>query len=178
MTLGNRIKAIRKKDNLTLEKFGERIDLKKSALSQYEHDTATPSDRTIRSICREFHVNEHWLRTGEGEMSAPPDDDEILIARLAEKRGLNARDTEIVRLYLELTPEGRAIVRRHIAQAILEAMEDAQSGAEPLTDEEIAEKTAAFNALLKGAQEIERTRDASIEPPQSDSGTLGADAAS
>lgn len=27
-----------------------------------------PSDRTIVAICKEFSVNEHWLRTGEGEM--------------------------------------------------------------------------------------------------------------
>ena len=82
MTLGKRIKFIREDSGLTLEKFGERIDLKKSALSQYERDTASPSDRTIRSICREFGVREEWLRTGNGSMKEEKPRDEILAAEL------------------------------------------------------------------------------------------------
>lgn len=68
MTENERIKEIRKAKSLTLEKFGERIGIKKGSLSQIENGITNPSEQTRRSICREFNVNEEWLRTGKGEM--------------------------------------------------------------------------------------------------------------
>ncbi len=70
MTQGERVRFIRKNSNinLTLEKFGERIGLRKSSLSQIENDINALTDSNIKAICREFNVNENWLRTGEGEM--------------------------------------------------------------------------------------------------------------
>lgn len=68
MTIGERIKAVRTDKKLTLEKFGEKIGIKKSSLSQIENGKANVTDRVIKSICREFNVNEHWLLTGEGDM--------------------------------------------------------------------------------------------------------------
>lgn len=66
--MNTRIKALRKSEGLTLEKFGERIGISNSALSAIETGKNKPSDQTIRSICREFGVREKWLRTGEGSM--------------------------------------------------------------------------------------------------------------
>lgn len=70
MTQGERVKAIRKSEklNLTLEQFGDKIGLKKSAMSLIENDKNTLTDSNIKSICREFGVNKEWLLTGEGEM--------------------------------------------------------------------------------------------------------------
>ena len=70
MTQGERVRFIRKNSNinLTLEKFGERIGLRKSSLSQIENDINTLTDSNIKAICREFDVREEWLRTGKGEM--------------------------------------------------------------------------------------------------------------
>lgn len=68
MTIGERIRDVRKSNGMTLEKFGERIGMKAGALSQLENGKTNPSEQTIKSICREFGVNEMWLRTGEGEM--------------------------------------------------------------------------------------------------------------
>ena len=70
LTQGERVRFIRKNSNinLTLEKFGERIGLRKSSLSQIENDINTLTDSNIKAICREFDVREEWLRTGEGEM--------------------------------------------------------------------------------------------------------------
>ena len=66
--MNKRIKMVRKSKGLTLEKFGERIGITASACSTIENGKNNASDQTIRSICREFYVSEHWLRTGEGEM--------------------------------------------------------------------------------------------------------------
>ena len=65
MTMNNRIKELRKDLGLTLEKFGERIGIKKSSLSTIENGKSNASDQTIKSIWREFNVSENWLRTGK-----------------------------------------------------------------------------------------------------------------
>ena len=63
-----RIEAVRKHEGLTQEQFADRINLSRNYLWMLENGSRTPSDRTISDICREFGVNERWLRTGEGEM--------------------------------------------------------------------------------------------------------------
>lgn len=62
-----RIREIRKYNNLTQTEFGERIGVKGNTITGYENGTRIPSDAIILSICREFNVNEDWLRTGQGE---------------------------------------------------------------------------------------------------------------
>lgn len=66
MTPGERVNAVRRTKEMTMEQFGERIGIQKSAISKIEKDKVNLSDQTVRSICREFGVNEVWLRTGEG----------------------------------------------------------------------------------------------------------------
>ena len=64
----DRIKALRKTLSLIQTDFGSKIGVKQSAVAAYESGSRTPLDSVIVSICREFGVNERWLRTGEGEM--------------------------------------------------------------------------------------------------------------
>lgn len=66
--MNERIKTIRKQANLSQEDFGNRISISKAAVSRLESATNNPSEQTIQLICREFNVNEEWLRTGNGEM--------------------------------------------------------------------------------------------------------------
>lgn len=66
-TIGDRIKEIRKAAGLTQQKFAERIGTKQNTVAQYEIGRNAPMDPVITAICREFNVNEVWLRTGEGE---------------------------------------------------------------------------------------------------------------
>lgn len=68
MTLGERIKKVRKDKDLTQQDFCERIGLKRNSISLVESGKRNISDQAIKSICREFNVSESWLRTGEGEM--------------------------------------------------------------------------------------------------------------
>ena len=65
--LNDRIAEVRKENNLTQEKFANRIGLTRNFVWMIEKGERIPSDRTIADICREFDVNEKWLRTGEGE---------------------------------------------------------------------------------------------------------------
>lgn len=77
MTINERVKAVRKSKevNLTLEKFGERLGLKKNTLSAIETGRNSLTEQNIKAICREFGVDYIWLTTGEGEMFVDSDDD-------------------------------------------------------------------------------------------------------
>lgn len=77
MTQNERIKEVRKSLGLTLEKFGERIGLKKSAVSLIESGKNAVTDANVKAICREFGVDYIWLTTGDGEMFVDTDDDFI-----------------------------------------------------------------------------------------------------
>nr|DAH94144.1 MAG TPA: Repressor protein CI [Caudoviricetes sp.] len=100
-----RIAEVRKAVNLTQEKFAAQLGLSRNFLWMIEKGDRIPSDRTIADICREFNVNENWLRTGEGEMFNPQDE------KLAAFVGsLVADDSEpfkrrMVELLADLTPE-------------------------------------------------------------------------
>lgn len=65
--MNERIKELRNALGLTLDKFGEKIGVKKAAVSRWENGDNI-ADRMILSICREFNVSEEWLRNGTGEM--------------------------------------------------------------------------------------------------------------
>ena len=67
-TLNERVKLLRKTLDLTMEKFGEKIGVKKSAISLIESGKNSLTEQMIKSICREFDVDEEWLRNGTGSM--------------------------------------------------------------------------------------------------------------
>lgn len=68
MSIGERIKKLRKHLDLTQQKFGERLGIKGNTVAQYELGRNEPIDAVLSLICKEFNVNENWLRTGDGEM--------------------------------------------------------------------------------------------------------------
>lgn len=75
MTQGERIKEIRKTLGLTLEKFGEKLGVTKTAISRIEKNERNLTEQMTKAICREFSVDYIWLTTGEGEMFVDSDDD-------------------------------------------------------------------------------------------------------
>lgn len=78
--MNNRVRKVRKELGLTLEKFGKRLGVSNPAISKIENGQNNVSEQMIKSICREFNVNESWLRTGEGEMFIDMDEDDELFA--------------------------------------------------------------------------------------------------
>lgn len=77
MTQNERVREIRKTLGLTLEKFGEKLGIKKAAVSKIEKGENSLTDANIKAICREFGVDYIWLTTGDGEMFVETDDDFI-----------------------------------------------------------------------------------------------------
>lgn len=66
MAQGERVKAVRDEKHMTMEQFGEHLGVTKVAISNIEKGKRNLTEQMIKSICREFGVNEDWLRTGAG----------------------------------------------------------------------------------------------------------------
>ena len=114
----NRIKEIRKKNKLTQVEFGEKISVKGNTITNYENGLRTPSDAVIRSICREFNVNEEWLRNGIGNMEISSD------IKLSSYWGeiSNGDDVfikDLIEVYMELDPDSKEALKL-IAQKMAE----------------------------------------------------------
>ena len=70
----DRVRKLRKKLKLTMENFAKPLGVGKTAISKLENGERSLTDQMAKSICREYGVNEKWLRTGEGEMFAETGD--------------------------------------------------------------------------------------------------------
>lgn len=69
MNINERLKLLRSSLNLSQEAFGEKIGIRSRAhISALEGGRRALTDRIINDVCREFYVNEEWLRNGIGEM--------------------------------------------------------------------------------------------------------------
>ena len=82
--MNERLKLLRRELQLNQTEFGNRLGLKQSAVANYENGTRQPLDTVITSICREFGVNEQWLRTGEGEMFVPRTKNQVITDFMAD----------------------------------------------------------------------------------------------
>ncbi|HIT42616.1 MAG TPA: helix-turn-helix transcriptional regulator [Candidatus Caccovicinus merdipullorum] len=113
--MNERIKELRKTLGLNQTEFGNRIGIKQGSVAAYESGARVPIDAVVLSICREFNVNESWLRTGEGEMFIQvPEEDETaaLVYSLLgpEKNEFYTIILEIIRSYQELSPASQQVI--------------------------------------------------------------------
>ena len=86
----DRLKALRKSLDITQQEFADKIGIKRNSYANYETGRNTPIDAIIVSICREFGVNEEWLRNGTGEMFIEKSKSEVI----AEFAGNLMKDEE------------------------------------------------------------------------------------
>ena len=110
--MNSRIKQVRQhpKINMSQEAFGARLGLTGSGISLLESGRRNASEQVILSICREYGVNEEWLRTGAGEMFVQTADDAL--REIARSRGLNATQYALLEEVINSPPEDLdAIVR-------------------------------------------------------------------
>lgn len=117
MTQGERIREVRKALGLTLEKFGEKIGMKKNSVSQLENGKNSVTEQVVKAICREYNVDYMWLTTGEGEMFIDTDDDFIeRIDRIMA--GEDEARKNLFKFMLELSDEDIAALDRLMKKAI------------------------------------------------------------
>lgn len=66
--MNERLKKLRKELDMTQQEFADKLGTARNNIAGYETGKRKPSNAVISLICREFNINEKWLRTGEGDM--------------------------------------------------------------------------------------------------------------
>lgn len=118
MTQGERVKEIRTSLSLTLEKFGEKLGVGKTAISKIEKNERSLTDQMLKSICREYNVNYDYLMYGEGEMFS--DLPRTVLDELCRQYELDNFDRSLVELYIELPKDFRQILKNKIREMLKE----------------------------------------------------------
>ena len=155
----DRIREVREHFRLSMEKFGSRIGIGKASISLLESGKNNPSVQTITLICREFGVNEQWLRTGEGEMfeqtrASVPD-------RLSTEYDLSREQRSVIEAFLDLDPQERDVILKCVHNVFDRSAESvAQSTAIPDKEAQRIAESDEFKALRE-----------KNEPPESESCT-------
>ena len=155
----SRIHAVRAQADLTMAEFAKRIGMTTSSISLFESGKATPSDRTVLSICREFGVNEQWLRTGEGEMFEQTR--ASVLDRLSMEYDLSKEQLNVIEAFLDLDPQERDVILKYVHNVFdRSAKSAAQSTAIPDKEAQRIAESDEFKALRE-----------KNEPPESESCT-------
>ena len=115
-----RLKQLRKTLGITQQEFADKIGIKRNSYANYETGRNTPIDAIILSICREFDVNEVWLRNGEGEMfkeRSPSEEVGYYVEDLLEYDGhgnpFYDMIIEMMKKYSELDDKSKAVIREY-----------------------------------------------------------------
>ena len=150
--MNERLKIIRLKLKLTQDDFAKKIGIKQAAISAIEKGIRNVTDRIINDICREFNVNEEWLRNGTGEMFAPTFNDKL--DQLASEYNFSKLEYTFFSSYLKLDEKKREAVTEFLESIV-------KQGSEIFNDEITATTdTTSFEDFKKSeleayAQELE-----------------------
>ncbi len=152
MSVGERIRKLRKELDMTQQKFGERIGIKGNTVAQYELGRNEPVDAVFSLICREFNVNETWLRTGEGEMmkSSPAN----ALDQLAQEYHLSDSTRIMVEKFINLRPD----IQKGIFNFICEIAEAASIDNTSKSVE--TESDTTYNEMLEIFRQGKATKEA------------------
>ena len=138
-----RIRELRKHLNMTMDEFGARIGLSKAAISLIESGRNGARDQTIFAICREFGVNEQWLRTGEGEMFEQTR--ASVLDRLSTEYDLSREQRSVIEAFLDLDPQERDVILKYVHNVFDRSA--AQSAAIPDKEAQRIAESDEFKAL-------------------------------
>ena len=116
MTQSERVKEIRKTLDLTMEKFGEKLGVGKTAISNIESGNRNLTEQMSKAICREYNVNYDYLMYGEGEMF--DDLPQTIVDELCVQYGLNDFDKALVEMYVSLPAGSRERVKEYMKQLV------------------------------------------------------------
>ena len=110
--MNERLITVRKYFHRTQKDFGYALGVSRDVIASLESGRVPIKDAFVKLVCREFGVNETWLRTGAGSMldeSKPS-----ILARLAEEKQLTPREQAIVSAFIDLSPQDRAAIMRYM----------------------------------------------------------------
>lgn len=130
--MNERIKRLRKELKLTQQQFADKIKVKRNTVATYEMGRSVPSDSAIALICKTFHVNEDWLRNGNGEMFEElPEEDKkaAFVSSLldADNDPFYNIIQEIMRTFDELSPKSQEVIREFSAKLVENLQKEKES---------------------------------------------------
>ena len=140
--MNERLKQLRKALKLNQVDFGAKLSLTGSAISRYESGVNAMADNIVLLICREFDVNEEWLRYGTGSMFSQKNMD--LIEQLSDKYNLGLYGRQLLEAYLELSDSDKRAVERFVAN-LTANVEKAEKLEENRIDSNISIRKKAMN---------------------------------
>lgn len=121
MNTNERIKLLRKELGLTQNEFGEKIGLKKSAISQIENGSTSSNPRIVQLICTAFNISEKWLTEGKGDMYTS--DEEAILDKLAGIYDLSESQMIFAKQWLQLPATAKDAVVDYIV-SVANAMQE------------------------------------------------------
>lgn len=106
--MNERIREARMYLGLSQAELADALNLSRNYISLVENGNRNISDRALKDFCNEFHINENWIRTGEGDMCVSLAR-EIIIAGISadlyEENEVTDLQLEILKLLPKLTFE-------------------------------------------------------------------------
>lgn len=114
--MNDRVKQIRQALGLSGDQFAKPLGVQRNAISRIETGKNGLSEQMLLAICREYNVNEQWLRTGEGEMFMSMD--ELSLDELAARENLDSFEKNILKAYLSLDKDVRKEVLDHFKKSL------------------------------------------------------------
>lgn len=160
LTEGERIRKLRKSENLTLAKFGERIGMRNNSLSELENNKHAVTEKTRIAISQKFHVSYAWLETGEGEMKVTASKDEQLETFFRDVRVDDGFKKRFVRALAQLNERDWEAVEK-MAHSIYEQEQEHQPKTKFFDDMTRDEKHAELDRMLDLEEEAEEESDVS-----------------
>jgi transcriptional regulator with XRE-family HTH domain len=101
---------------LTQTKFGATLGVSRDSINNYELGRVIPSDLFINYLCKTYGVDETWLRTGSGEMLIRSK--KTILDELVTAHNLNDQEATIIKVFLDLSPAGRAGVLEYVNKLV------------------------------------------------------------
>lgn len=151
----DRLKILRKELRLTQQELADRVGISRGNIAAYEVGKNSPSDAVISLICREFNVNEVWLRNGSGSMfQERSEEGEIksLVSSLLDPNRDKMYDViiEFMKVYTSLSPNSQKALNE-LADKLLEKL-----GKQQAAKEEIDVVSTPFGDIPKNPEDLER----------------------
>ena len=147
--INQRIRELRNKLNLSQTEFAKKLGITQKAISKIEQFESNVSNRTFWQICKEFGVNEKWLRNGEGEVRVSSN--ESIIDEVARHFDLGEESRNLLKMFLEFDKNQQEIIIKfvnclsenwrnvHKEKSSLQTTEDIQTMSASEIDQQVAE---------------------------------------
>lgn len=149
MTAGERVKAVRKQNGMTMEQFGQRLGVTKMTISKIESGMNGLTSQMARSIAMAFSVSEDWLKDGTGTMR--PLTPSGIAAELAVKYGLDATSAGILERFCHLGAAERQMFLQIARRVIVD---------DPIEEAARAAGEAAEEATRAALMDAQKKKDA------------------